>query len=313
MAPVLLIPILAMSLAVAAAPPTLAAGECVVVAPLDDGPARAHGGGECDRRTLPASTFKVPHALIALDTGVVTGTTVMKWDGTKRDFPAWNRDHSLESAMRSSVVWFFQRAAAQIGRERELQHLRAFKYGSQTFAREVDQFWLNGDLLISPREQVEFLRRMFSYALPVEKRHVDTVKAAMTMPAGKLLNASGEHAFPLAWPAGTIARLKTGNGTVKGERASWVVGEIESNGRSYVFASRVRSSSRTLDTTAGADLAVRILNTMAPVRLGERAPLARSGPPAGAAHGNAVVDLGGDRAAAVHVRRVASARVIISR
>jgi beta-lactamase class D len=58
--------------------------------------------------------------------------------------------------------------------------------------------------------------------------------------------------------------LKTGNGTVSGERASWVVGELESAGRAYVFASRVRSSTRTLETTAGADLAVRILNTMAP-------------------------------------------------
>ena len=41
-------------------------------------------------------------------------------------------------------------------------------------------------------------------------------------------------------------------------------GEIESEGRAYVFASRVRSSTRTLDTTAGADLAVRVLDTIAP-------------------------------------------------
>ena len=100
-------------------------------------------------------------------------------------------------------------------------------WGIVAFSREVDQFWLNGDLLISPREQVDFLRRMFSYDLPVARRHIDAVKTAMTMPAGTVVNASGEHPFPLAWPAGTIARLKTGNGTVAGERASWIVGEIE--------------------------------------------------------------------------------------
>jgi len=242
---------------------SLAAGECVVVAPLDGGPERVFGGGECDRRTLPASTFKVPHALIALDTGVVTDKTVMKWDGTKRDYPAWNRDQTLASAIRSSVVWFFQRAAAAIGRERELAHLHTFKYGSQTFAREVDQFWLTGDLLISPREQVDFLRRMFSYDLPIDRRHIDTVKAAMTMPPGKYTNAMGVHPFPIAWP-GAAARLKTGNCTVDAERVSWIVGEIESGGRAYVFASRVRSSTRALDNTAGADLAVRVLNTIAP-------------------------------------------------
>lgn len=255
-----LVSILALMIAAAVPAPPVVAGECVVVAPLDGGPERVIGGDECDRRTLPASTFKVPHALIALDTGVVTDKTVMKWDGKTKDFPAWEHDQTLASAIRSSVVWFFQRAATSIGREPELARLRAFRYGSQTFTREVDRFWLNGDLLISPREQVDFLRRMFSYDLPVDRRHIDTVKAAMTMPAGKLLNASGEHPFPLARPAGTVARLKTGNGTVDGERASWVVGEIEAPGRAYVFASRVRSSTRTLDTTAGADLAVRILN-----------------------------------------------------
>src|SRR5207237_1432775 len=76
-----------------------------------------------------------------------------------------------------------------------------------------------------------------------------------------------------------IARLKTGNGTVAGERASWVVGEIEAHGSTYVFASRVRSSARTLETTAGSDLAVRVLNTIPPTP----APIA--------AHGNAVTAL----------------------
>src|SRR5258706_6652891 len=213
---------------VAVPPPALAAGECVVIAPLGGGGETAFGGDECDRRTLPASTFKIPHALIALDTGVVTDKTVLKWDGRKKDFPAWERDHTLDAAIKSSVVWFFQEAARSIGRDRELQHLRAFAYGSQTFEREVDSFWLNGDLTISPREQVAFLRRMYAYDLPIDKRHVDTVKAAMTMPPGKIVNALGAHEFPLQWPAGTVARLKTGNGGVSGERASWVVGELES-------------------------------------------------------------------------------------
>jgi beta-lactamase class D len=274
--------VLALESTGAVPPPAMAAGECVVVAPLGGGAETAFGGEECDRRTLPASTFKIPHALIALDTGVVTDKTVMTWDGRKKDFPAWERDHTLDSAIKSSVVWFFQKAASSIGRERELQHLRAFGYGSQAFEREVDRFWLNGDLTISPREQVAFLKRMYTYDLPIDRRHIDTVKTAMTMPSGKIQNASGVHDFPLTWPAGTIARLKTGNGTVSGERASWVVGELESAGRAYVFASRVRSSTRTLETTAGADLAVRILNTMAPhARDAPERDHRSVGPPAG--------------------------------
>jgi beta-lactamase class D len=87
----------------------------------------------------------------------------------------------------------------------------------------------------------------------------------MTMKPGELSNATGVHPFPLAWPD-AIARLKTGNGVVAGERVSWIVGEFDSGGRGYVFASRVRTSRPSLETTAGADLAVGVLNAIAPSR-----------------------------------------------
>src|SRR3979490_2431579 len=67
-------------------PPPSGAGEWCVIAPLGGGGETAFGGEECDRRTLPASTFKIPHALIALDTGVVTDQTVMTWDGRRKTF-----------------------------------------------------------------------------------------------------------------------------------------------------------------------------------------------------------------------------------
>jgi beta-lactamase class D len=242
---------------------TVAPGECVVIAPLT-GAVTLSGGDECSRRTLPASTFKIPHALIGLQTGVITAKTVMKWDGQKKDFPAWQRDHTVDSAIKSSVVWFFQRMASSIGRERELQQLRAFNYGSATFTGEVTQFWLNGDLQISPLEQIAFLKRMFAYDLPVDRGHIDTVKTALTMPRGKVSNAMGLHEFPLAWPAGTVVRVKTGNGTVNGERVSWLVGGLESGGTQYVFASRATSKAA-LDNTAGLQLALRVLNASKPI------------------------------------------------
>ena len=83
------IPALALALVTASAP-ALAPGECVVFAPID-GPQTVLGGGECGRRTLPASTFKVPHALIALQTGVVDDKTVIPWDGRTRDYEVWKK------------------------------------------------------------------------------------------------------------------------------------------------------------------------------------------------------------------------------
>jgi beta-lactamase class D len=272
----MLIASLAVTLSTLVAPPALGAGECVVVSPLD-GPEMVIGGDECSRRTLPASTFKVPHALVALQTHLVTGKTQIKWDGVTRDYPAWNRDQTLESSIRMSAVWVFQRFAAAIGRERELEYLRAFRYGSATFEHHVTSFWLDGDLQISPLEQLAFLRRMFSYDLPVDRAHIDTVKADLTMPRGKIENAAGIHDFDLRWPDDTLVRVKTGNGSVHGERVSWLVGSLETGGRQYVFASRARSSAGALGTTAGADLALRVLNALTPAALGVR-PTAASQP-----------------------------------
>jgi beta-lactamase class D/2-keto-3-deoxy-L-rhamnonate aldolase RhmA len=275
----MLIPSLVLTLSTVAMPP-LAAGECVVIAPLN-GPETIVGGDECGRRTLPASTFKVPHALVALQTRVVTDKTTIKWDGVARDYPAWNRDQTLESAIRLSAVWVFQRFAAAIGRDRELEYLRAFNYGSAAFEHEITSFWLNGDLQVTPLEQLAFLRRMFSYDLPVDRAHIDTVKAALMMPRGKIVNAAGVHDFDLRWPVDTIVRVKTGNGTVNGERVSWLVGDLETGGSHYLFASRVRSSGPALGTTAGADLALKVLNTLSPAAL--RSPLTAAAQPSGLA------------------------------
>jgi len=271
----LIAPVLALALAALSAP-VVGSGECLVLAPLE-GPETVVGGEECSRRTLPASTFKVPHALIALQTGVVTGKTVIKWDGTKRDYPTWNQDQTLESAIRMSAVWVFQQFATAIGRERELEYLRLFRYGSATFGHDVTDFWLNGDLQISPVEEVAFLRRMLSYELPVDRVHVDTVKADLTMPRGTFVNAAGVHDFVLRWPAETIVRVKSGNGTVKGEQVSWLVGALETGGRQYVFASRARGAAGTLGTTSGADLALRVLNTLDPAALPQAAPSRTNG------------------------------------
>lgn len=229
------------------------AGECFMLQSLTTPKRFVSDPEECKVRTSPASTFKVPHSLIALDTGVVTDPmALVKWDGADHSFDLWNRDHSMDSAVKWSVLWFFRRTAGLIGRERMLRALKKLRYGSDAFERDVTSFWVNGDLVISPEEQLAFLRRMFRYELPVRRKHVDIVKAAMLMPPGKITNASGEHDFALNVP-NAIVRAKTGNTTVDGERSSWIVGSIETGKQQYVFVARARGKS--LPGTAGLALA----------------------------------------------------------
>jgi beta-lactamase class D len=240
--------------------------ECVMLQRLDGSAPYVSDAAECAVRTAPASTFKIPHALIALETGVVADPlATVRWDGTRQHFPAWERDHSLDSAMKSSVVWFFQRTAARIGRDRMLAWLKKLRYGDDAFERELTMFWLNGDLVVSPAEQLDFLRRMVRHELPVQRRHVSAVTAALLMPPGRLTNAAGVHDFALDWPAPVVVRAKTGNTEAGGERVSWLAGHLETKGDEYVFVSRVRARD-SLASAAGADLARRVLNARRPSR-----------------------------------------------
>ena len=242
----------------AAAPPST--HECALVQALDGSPAFVSDAAECAVKTAPASTFKVPHALIALEAGVAADPmALVPWDGTKYPNPAWEQAHSLDSAMKWSALWFYQRTARLVGRERMLAWLTRLHYGSDAYEGEQTMFWLNGDLAVSPVEQLDFITRLVRYELPAQRRHVDAVKAAFTMPAGAITNATGTHPFDLKWPAPLVVRAKTGNATVAGERVSWVVGHVESGNRGWVFAARVRGGTG-VPGQAGADLALRTLN-----------------------------------------------------
>lgn len=242
------------------------AGECFLFSPLGARGPAVSNERECRVETAPASTFKIPHALIALETGAITPATVFKWDGTQHGFESWRRDHTLESAIKWSVVPYFQWTAQLIGRGRMRTGLSALEYGTDTFDGNLSTFWLDGDLVVSPLEQFAFLRRLFSGDLPAAARHRSAVEDALRLPSRQVTLAAGTFPFALDWPAATIVHAKTGNATVRGERVSWLVGQVELNGAEYVFVARVRSS-EPLAPTAGAELALRGLNANARPRV----------------------------------------------
>jgi beta-lactamase class D len=126
---------------------------------------------------LPASTFKIPNSLIALETGVVQDPDkdVFPWDGVKRSIEAWNKDHTLRSAIAVSAVPVYQEIARRIGAERMQKYVDLFDYGNRDIGGGIDQFWLSGALRIDPVEQVDFVDRLRRRALPISKRSQDMV------------------------------------------------------------------------------------------------------------------------------------------
>ena len=219
-----------------------ASDACLVVSDNGGAPQRwAGSAAECATRLSPASTYKIPHALIGLETGVITTTTVEKWDGVKHpQQPKWNLDHTVLSAMKPSVLWFFQRMAPKIGAERAHEWLQPFGYGNTDTSGAVTQYWLNGTLRISPDEQLSFLRKFFDGVLPVNKAYVDQLKTAMQQAPGTVENARGVEKLNAAWRDGIVLTSKTGATTIaSGESVSWLVGQLTVDRRDVVFASAV--------------------------------------------------------------------------
>lgn len=175
----------------------------------------------CAQRFIPASTFKILNAMIALETGVIADENeVIQWDGVEWPFVSWNQDHTLKSGMASSVVWFYQELARRIGPERMQQVVTAAGYGNQDIGGEIDSFWLEGDLRISADEQVAFLRRLTDHKLPFSESTMTTVQ--------EIILLEETDAYRLSGKTGWASRVEP--------QVGWFVGTLERNDNVYFFA-----------------------------------------------------------------------------
>lgn len=180
-----------------------------------------------DERRIPASTFKILNSMVALETGVVADEhTVIPWDGVVRFRAELNRDLDLATAFRLSAVPHFQRLARSIGPERMQRFVDSLGYGNRDIGGGIDRFWLEGDLRISPREQIELLVRLYRDELPVSPRSMAVVRTIMEMERHE----------------GMVLRGKTGWAALPGgHQVGWWVGWVERGADVFFFASMIEA------------------------------------------------------------------------
>lgn len=170
---------------------------------------------------IPASTFKMLNALIGLQQHKTTTTEVFVWDGKARALKSWERDMTLAEAMQVSAVPIYQTLARRIGLPLMQKELHRVGYGNAQIGTQVDRFWLDGPLKITPQQEAEFAYRLATQTLPFDVHVQQEVKEML------YVERRG------------VAKLyaKSGWGADVQPQVGWYVGWVEQpNGKILAFA-----------------------------------------------------------------------------
>lgn len=199
---------------------------CFVLYDLNNDSYIKYNPERCGERFIPASTFKIFNSLAALESGAVKDETqIIKWDGKKRFIDEWNQDLNLRDAYKYSAVWVYQELARRIGYERMKAFINENHYGNENIEGGIDLFWLEGDLRISPDEQIEFLKKLFLNKVKFSQRNINIVKKIM------VYDQTDNYTL----------RAKTGWGIRFKNNIGWFVGYVESKSNVYFFATNIET------------------------------------------------------------------------
>lgn len=155
----------------------------------------------------------------------VDESSTMGYDGTDYGNAEWNGDLTLEEAFEKSCIWYFREVIDLVGRDKMQEELKNLQYGNCDISEwngsninpleNLNGFWLESSLKISPLEQVEVLSRIFEGHSDYDSRNIEILKRIMVVDENDSQKIYG----------------KTGSGN--GE--AWFVGFSESDGeRKYI-------------------------------------------------------------------------------
>ncbi len=175
------------------------AGATGTIVVLDEEAKRWHvtNRARAQQGFLPASTFEVFNALVALDAGHV------------------------EPALVAADSLAHDALARRTGEPRMRAALGRAGYGNGDLRAGVDRFWREGGFRVTPLEQITLLQHLADATLPFSPRSQDAVTRSMELERGD----------------GWVLRGKTGAPPTLGDGAAgWFVGWVERDERRWFVA-----------------------------------------------------------------------------
>jgi bla regulator protein BlaR1 len=214
-----------------------------------------------DYQSSPCSTFKIISCLMGLESGVIEPSeSVMKWNHTKYPIKDWNQDLDYRQAFTSSGVWYFKRVIDLAGKTYVTDILDKLDYGNQDISYwegsginkdsegnvllDINGFWLESSLEISPRQQTEVIYKLFEENQVFREANLELVKEVM-------LIENKESNIKIFG--------KTGSGKKEDSWSdAWFVGFFEKGNDKTCFA--VRLNQQKAKSTDAKEMAVKIIN-----------------------------------------------------
>lgn len=219
----------------------------------------------CEERSSPCSSFKIISTLMGLDSGVIeSADSTMNYNGTVYPNVEWNSNLNLKDAFQKSCIWYFRKVIDSIGKADVQKYLSHLEYGNADIsewngsginqlagkkpAKDLNGFWLESSLQISPREQVEVLEKIFDGKSEFSKKNINILKEIMLVQKNKEVTIFGK--------TGTGKNTSTGNSD-----NAWFVGMFETQDQRDYFAVRLKDESRKdINGLKAKEIALAIIN-----------------------------------------------------
>lgn len=207
--------------------------------------------GECHERHSPCSTFKIAISLMGYNEKILKDEThpVLPFKkGYPVYFESWKQSQDPTSWIKNSCVWYSQRITEKLGSKKFRAYVKQFQYGNQDVSGDpgkdngLTRSWLSSSLLISPEEEVLFLKKMNT-----EKLHVSRFATTKTKNILYLEDLGG---WELYGKTGSGNRSNKNGLPAMDHQMGWFVGWIEKSGRKIYFANYIEDNIN-LDYSSG--------------------------------------------------------------
>lgn len=200
---------------------------CAVVYDVKENKYSVYNKPMSEQQASPYSTFKIVSTLAGLKNGIIESeTSTMSYTGEQYPISEWNENLTLEKAFQTSCIWFFRQIIDEAGNDEIQSELTQLEYGNCDISEwdgsnvnplpELNGFWIDSSLKISPLEQVQVLKKIFEGESIYSDEDVAILK--------KIMAVGGDRKSIYG---------KTGSG-LGGE--AWFVGFAEENGERVYFA-----------------------------------------------------------------------------